>query len=204
MGLPASTYTSLSSHCSWSGLCKTSVRTMIRKLINIFSLPLNKIQTWTIGCYDLAPALHYLWSSILFSLELFVSTTAGCMLFLKQMKPLFLCVRTNTSSLLQLEHCPWTSHCLSVKSPFRCLLLREAFLSSNPLSYFIFLMDLLLYFPCGYLKLQYFVVILLPQQNESFTRIWALFCPVHFIVPRTWMSTWNWLNKQIHLGFDYW
>lgn len=89
MGLPASTYTSLSSHCSWSGLCKTSVRTMIRKLINIFSLPLNKIQTWTIGCYDLAPALHYLWSSILFSLELFVSTTAGCMLFLKQMKPLF-------------------------------------------------------------------------------------------------------------------
>lgn len=50
-----------------------------------------------------------------------------------------------TCYILKLEHCPKTSHGSSVKSSLKDLLLREVFLSSIPLDYFIFFMDLLIF-----------------------------------------------------------
>lgn len=198
MGLPASTYTSLSSHCSWSGLCKTSVRTMIRKLINIFSLPLNKIQTWTIGCYDLAPALHYLWSSILFSLELFVSTTAGCMLFLKQMKPLFFVsgpthpLYYNWNTALEL-HIVYQSNLhsdvYSSEKP-SCRQTHYLTLFSWWTYYFIFLVDI---WNCSILLLFFCLNRMKASQGFGlFSVLFTSLCP-----GLGWVHETDWINKYI-------
>lgn len=63
------------------------------------------------------------------------------------------CSSNRWSHFLCLDHHIFTKtgtlplHCTTVKSPLKCLFLREVFLFSVPLAYFIFLMDLLLYFP---------------------------------------------------------
>lgn len=119
---------------------------MIRKFINIFSLPLNKIQTLTLADHDRAPALHISDLVLYCVLPWALCFSYSCMLAAPHTDESPFCVWTNTCSLLKLGQCPRTSHGSSVKSPLKCSLLREAFLFSIQLAYFIFLMDLLLIF----------------------------------------------------------
>ena len=89
------------------------------------------------------PCTSLILSSV-FSLELSASAAAGCLLLLNQWSAFWcldqrkLFTKTGTTGP--------ELHMGYVRSPLRCLLLREGFLSSIPLAYFSSLMDLLLYF----------------------------------------------------------
>lgn len=98
-----------------------------------------------------------------------------------------------TCYILKLEHCPKTSHGSSVKSSLKDLLLREVFLSSIPLDYFIFFMDLLIFEIAVFFYCYLFAAV-----KWKIHRICLNFCPPCLLVHCTHDLDKHitWLNKQ--------
>lgn len=155
---------------------------MIRKFLSVFSVTPNKSKLLSHSTLWSGPCLAYLWSCCSgFSCDLFASATSWLFAFPPPDEAL---VRSGLTHAIH-----WTGtllqelHVVQVKSVLRCLL-REVFLSSIPLAFFIFFMALLI----SGIAL-FFCSLFAPMERKLYE---DLDCWVScFIVPRTCANTWN-------------
>lgn len=169
---------------------------MIRKFLSVFSGTPSKSKLLSHSTLWSGPCLAYLWlCSSGFSHDLFASAT-GCLLAVPP--PDEALVR---SGLTHAVHWTWNTclelHVVQVKSVLKCLL-REVFLSSIPLAFFIFFMALWIFEIA-----LFFCSLFAPMERKLYK---DLDCWVSCSLPcaQDLCKYMEWLNKQILQRSDYW